>query len=114
MIQSVSKYNENQHIVVVVNEVKNTPEEYKKIVEEKAKADSDFDYLKIDTHFVFFVKSSENTEKNRILGSKVRNLLPKEAKSIFIVGDEKTQLAIAEGIALSNYQFIQFFKDKDK
>lgn len=114
MIISASKYNEEAHLVVVVNEAKNVPTQWKELVAKKAAAEEDFDYAKCEDQFIFYVKSSDITEKNRVFGSKIRALLPKDATSIYIVGNESTQLAIAEGLALSNYQFIQFFKDKDK
>lgn len=118
MIQAIKQYKEGQHTVFVVNEKIDTKEFsadiQKQITEFDKQEEEEFDYLKLGKQFVFFVKSKEEAEKNRLIGHKIRTLLPKDATAITIVGAEKTQLEIAEGIALSNYQFIRFFKEKEK
>src|SRR5690554_8084962 len=50
----------------------------------------------------------------RVAGYETRTKLSKEAKELFISGNGATALALAEGLALSNYQFLKYFKDADK
>lgn len=116
MIQSTDKYKEGQHIVIVADEIKSKelPKEFQNITKNFLSDQKDFDYLKTEKQFVFLVKKKDTDEKNRVYGSKIRGLLPKEEKSVYILGSEKTQLLISEGLALSNYQFITFFKEKEK
>ena len=61
--------------------------------------------------FIFSIKITDE-ESLRKAGHKVRNLLPKEIKSVDVVG-EKAEY-VAEGLLLSNYQFLKYFKDKAK
>lgn len=116
MIQSVTNYNSETNIVWIADD--KTINTITPILQDSAKefinSDKDFDYFKLKDQFIFFVKASDKAEKNRILGSKTRNLLPKEATELIIIGNEKTQLEIAEGFALANYQFIQFFKNHEE
>jgi len=63
-------------------------------------------------HF-FFVKQQDSQEKYRIIGHKIRTALPKEVANLLIAGSKTTSLAIAEGIALSNYQFIHYRKNAE-
>ncbi len=116
MIATAKEYKTGEHLVIIANQINSNelPNEYAELVKKFNAKEDDFDYLKSDDNFVFLVKQKDDAEKNRVLGSKIRTLLPREAKSIFILGDETTQLLIAEGLALSNYQFIQFFKEKEK
>jgi len=71
----------------------------------------DFDYSKNENQFIFSIKITDE-ESLRKAGHKVRNLLPKEIKSVDVVG-EKAEY-VAEGLLLSNYQFLKYFKDKAK
>jgi leucyl aminopeptidase len=78
------------------------------------KSKVDFDYLKLESQSVFFVKQNDNLEKIRIAGNTVRTKLHKSEKSISIIGKKNQSLALAEGLALSNYQFLKYFKDKEE
>ena len=69
----------------------------------------DFDYVKNGDHFIFTVKAKDE-EGLRKVGYKIRTLLPKTTKSIDIEGAKAEY--IAEGLLLSNYQFLKYFKDK--
>ncbi|MGB0933396.1 MAG: leucyl aminopeptidase family protein [Lishizhenia sp.] len=69
----------------------------------------DFDYVKNGDQFIFTVKT-KNEEELRKVGHKIRTLLPKTTKSIDLEG-AKAEF-IAEGLLLSNYQFLKYFKDK--
>src|SRR5690554_8219403 len=50
----------------------------------------------------------------RVAGYETRTKLSKEAKELFISGKGASALALAEGLALSNYQFLKYFKDAGK
>ena len=49
----------------------------------------------------------------RVAGYNVRQKLDKKIAEITVVGDGEVTLALAEGLALSNYQFLKYFKDAD-
>ncbi|MES2588856.1 MAG: leucyl aminopeptidase [Bacteroidota bacterium] len=78
------------------------------------KSKDDFDYLKLGEQSIFFVKQDENVEKIRIAGHTVRTKLHKAEKSVSIVGKNKQTFALAEGLALANYQFLKYFKDAEE
>lgn len=69
------------------------------------------DFVKTATSTYFFVRSTEDLEKMRVAGFSVRQKMAKKTETITIVGDGAEALALAEGLALSNYQFLKYFKD---
>lgn len=71
------------------------------------------DFIKIGNQFYFFVKENTDLEKMRVAGFNIRQKLAKETTALTIVGNGETALALAEGLALSNYQFLKYFKDAD-
>jgi leucyl aminopeptidase len=73
----------------------------------------EIDYLKLGSQFIFFVKDDLSNEKLRIAGNTVRAKLPKDATKVTISGKKDTALYLAEGLVLSNYQFLKYFKDAD-
>jgi len=76
-------------------------------------AETKEDFFKIGNQFYFFVKENNDLEKMRVAGFNIRQKLDKKATDITIVGSGETTLALAEGLALSNYQFLKYFKDAD-
>jgi leucyl aminopeptidase len=119
MIQYSKKYKDSEHLVVLLNKsVKSSSllsAELNDFIPAFQKEKSDFDFVKIGKKFIFFVKENENLEKTRVFGHKIREQLPRLAKEIFISGEnESNVLALSEGIALSNYQFIHYFKDESE
>jgi leucyl aminopeptidase len=78
------------------------------------KSDDKFDYLKGVNGFTFFVKSDQKAEELRVIGAKIIVLLSKDVKSVSLIGTAADQLNVAEGMLLSSYQFIKYFKDADK
>src|SRR5690606_42153100 len=56
----------------------------------------------------------EDLEKMRVFGFNIRQKLDKKANAVTIVGNGETTLALAEGLALSNYQFLKYYKDADE
>jgi len=78
------------------------------------KPTEDVRYLALGGKHYFFVKELENNEAFRIAGFKVRSSLPKSVTSVFIHGGKLNSLLLAEGLALSNYQFIHYRKEAEK
>ena len=82
--------------------------------EEFIKGKEDFDYIKKGNQFSFFVKETDNYEKLRVVGHKVRSLTNLLMTSISIVGKKDLSLYVAEGLVLSNYQFIHYLKSAEE
>ncbi|WP_417265234.1 leucyl aminopeptidase family protein [Brumimicrobium sp.] len=118
MIKQGKSYSKDGHIAFIVGNEFKTVEGIPTIVEEQAKkfiaSDEKTDYIKLGEQFIFFVKENDDLEKMRVAGYETRTKLSKEAKELFISGKGASALALAEGLALSNYQFLKYFKDADK
>ncbi len=78
------------------------------------KSDKDVDFVKNMESTVFFVKSDLSEEKLRVAGFTIRQQLDKNTEAVEFIGESKSALYVAEGLALSNYQFIKYFKDNAK
>src|SRR5690606_1955616 len=76
-------------------------------------SDKKEDFVKIGESVYFFVKEDEDLEKMRVFGFNIRQKLDKKANTITIAGNGETTLALAEGLALSNYQLLKYYKDAD-
>lgn len=118
MIKQAKSYKADGHIAIIVGKQLTNIEGVSEIVSQQAEkfmnSEEDSDYLKLGEQFIFFVKENENLEKMRVAGHSIRTKLSKSATQIFISGEGKSALALAEGIVLSNYQFLKYFKDADK
>ncbi len=118
MIKQTKTYKVDGHIAFVVGEKFNNIEGVSKMVSEQAEkfiaSEEETDFLKLGDQFIFFVKENEDLEKMRVAGHDIRTKLSKTAEEIFISGEGKAALALAEGLELSNYQFLKYFKDADK
>src|SRR5690554_3480939 len=118
MIKQGKSYSKDGHIAFIVGKEFKTVEGIPTIVEEQAKkfiaSDEKTDYIKLGEQFIFFVKENDDLEKIRVAGHEIRTKLAKSAEEIFIAGEGEHVLALAEGLALSNYQFLKYFKDADK
>lgn len=60
----------------------------------------------------FLVKGNSDAEKMRNLGAKVRNQMPREVKTVAVIGESDLSSNFTEGLLLSNYQFLKYFKEK--
>ncbi len=118
MIKQVKSYEADGHIAFIIGKEFSGIEGVSTIVSEQAKkfidSSEDSDYLKLGEQFIFFVKENENLEKLRVAAHGIRSKLSKTATEIFISGNGDQALALAEGFALSNYQFLKYFKDAEK
>jgi leucyl aminopeptidase len=118
-IQQLDKANFSSNLLIVSNKKNKSlealPKDLQKLLATFIESKKEFDYFKLGSHSIFFVKNDNNAEKLRIQGHNVRTKLDKEEKVLQLLGeDDNALLAIAEGFALANYQFLKYFKDKDK
>lgn len=123
-------FNKKQTMLQLTNQIKGTAVVY--IVNEQTLVDTQLptyiqeafsafktaeateDFIKVGNQFHFFVKENNDLEKMRVAGFNVRQKLDKKATDVTLVGSGETILALAEGLALSNYQFLKYFKDADE
>jgi len=73
-----------------------------------------FDFVKLGKQTIAFIDANQALEPLRINGFNVRQQLNKDAVKVVIVGNGEEALAVAEGLELSNYQFLKYFKDADE
>ena len=112
-------FDQQECLVVLVGKKSDIPSKLPKVVEEELalfqkKEGQEFLYLPIKGKHFIFVKEQATDEKTRIMGSKVRSVLPKEVKSVLIDGSKTASLLLAEGLGLSNYQFLRYRKEAEK
>jgi len=84
------------------------------IIEEFKQGDAKFDFIKLGKQTIFLIDINQELEPLRVAGFSVRQQLDKKAERITLVGNGEKVLAVAEGLELSNYQFIKYFKDADE
>lgn len=117
MIQEIKDYSQEENLVFLLNKKNTLSADQDEIAFEGGQrfiaGKEDFDYIKLGAKNIFYVRDNQNEEKLRVVGHKIRTLLPKEATGISIVGKKDQALYIAEGLALSNYQFLRYFKDAE-
>ena len=118
ILKKIKKISSNQPLVIVGDKKTKLPktisESIASFFKDFLKGDKETDFLKTPDSYYFFVKSSDSNEKLRIAGSGVRTQLPKETEEITIVGETEKLIYVAEGLVMSNYQFLKYFKDADK
>lgn len=71
-------------------------------------------YIKRGKLFTFFVKEQKDFEKLRVAGYNIRKKLDIKANNLTLVGEGCPMLALAEGVALANYQFLKYFSDREE
>jgi leucyl aminopeptidase len=118
MISEIKKHTQETSLVFVLGKKNYLSEEENANIYEFASdfinGNEDYDYIKNGDKFTFFVKESDSKEKLRVAGHKVRTHINKSATEITIVSKKEYSLVVAEGLALSNYQFLKYFKDATK
>lgn len=115
---TAAAFDQQEGLVVLVGKKLEITSKIPKVVGEELEqfhqdGDQRFLHLPIKGKHFFFVKEDENAEKMRIVGNKVRSLLPKGVKSIFIEGNKNSSMLFAEGFCLSSYQFLKYRKEAD-
>ncbi|MBW3517669.1 M17 family metallopeptidase [Flavobacterium sp. NKUCC04_CG] len=116
MIQLVNEIQTQANVVYVLGAEQNTlefpnVEWLSTFVEEFLKSKKESDFVKMSNQYFFFVKENADLEKMRLAGYAIRTQLDVKADNLTVVGSTDAALALTEGIALSNYQFLKYFKD---
>jgi leucyl aminopeptidase len=119
MIRLAKEYKKTDSLVFLVSKNRTKLSSKESIIQNQLdsfiKSEEDFDYIKIGDRSIFFINENQSNEKLRIAGFTIRTKLNKNSESIFLLSDKKESvLSLAEGLALSNYQFLKYFKEKDK
>jgi leucyl aminopeptidase len=113
IIKIVKSFSTDSSIVYVVGKgfSKKIYEESltKASIEKFQASEKKFEYLKLEDKFIFLVKEDQKAEELRVAGAKIQAMIAETVNDIAITGKEKAVLNLAEGIALSNYQFNKFF-----
>lgn len=84
------------------------------LLEDFKAGEAKFDYIKLGKQTIAFIDTAQALEPLRVNGFNVRQQLNREAETVVIVGNGEEALAVAEGIELSSYQFLKYFKDADE
>lgn len=116
MLQLVDQFTGNAFIIIVNKQTAidaSVPSHIQEAFEYFKNSDEKEDLAKTGNAVYFFVKEEQDLEKVRVAGFNVRGKLNKKTTEITIVGNGEIALALAEGLALSNYQFLKYFKDAD-
>ncbi len=117
MIQLVNEVKASNNVVFVVSQTNGTtdvPALLSDFVKGFVAGEKEEDFAKIGEQYFFFVKENTNLEKMRVAGFNIRKQLDKKATNLTIVGQGEATLAVVEGVVLSNYQFLKYFKEADK
>ncbi|WP_430615151.1 leucyl aminopeptidase family protein [Flavobacterium sp. JP2137] len=119
MIQLVNEIQAQANVVYVLGaEQKATDlpkmEGLSTFVEEFIASKKESDFAKMGSRYFFFVKENADLEKMRLAGYAIRTQLDAKADNLTLVGNHAAALAVAEGIALSNYQFLKYFKEAEE
>ena len=85
-------------------------EEFKRFIDEK----SDFHTLSLLGKQYVFVGEQKTDEAYRVAGFKARSFILKTAATVCIHGHKSTSYLLAEGLLLSNYQFLKYRKEATK
>ncbi len=115
MIQLVNDVKSNGNIVFVLgnDNTVEVPALLNDFVKAFEAGEKEEDFAKIGTQYYFFVKENTNLEKMRLAGFNIRKQLDKKAATLTVVGNGESTLALTEGVALSNYQFLKYFKERE-
>jgi leucyl aminopeptidase len=92
------------------SKIKQLPQELATLAEKlKEDKQKNWDYIKGTDTYQLIIKSLDNDEQIRIVGSEIVGLVAKEYSDIRIHSKGNKALILSEGIALANYQFLQHF-----
>ena len=126
-LSGLDKPKENQSVIYLVEKAYKLKDlgltsEAMKFAEEKVSLKENQIHINLFNKWIFIQFIDENkcgdqlSEWLRVEGFKLHKSLVKEKVGTILIVDKTSQddlvLALTEGIALSNYQFIRYFKDK--
>lgn len=75
---------------------------------------TDFHTLRLGGKYYAFINEQPTDEAYRVAGHKVREFLPKTVVTACIHGGKTNSLLVAEGLLLSNYQFLKYRREAEK
>lgn len=117
MIHFSKQINVEASLVILVKDTTVLASEISELIKNQLSnfqnSDAKFDFLKLGKQYIFFVKEDTDLETMRVHGFTIRQQMDRKITELYILGDGETALALAEGVELSNYQFIKYFKDAD-
>jgi leucyl aminopeptidase len=74
---------------------------------------ADFHTLSLSGRYYVFIKEQSGDEAYRVAGHKARTFIPKNVVTVCIHGGKTTSLLVAEGLLLSNYQFLKYRREAE-
>ena len=72
------------------------------------------DFVKKGSVFTFAVFSGQSDEALRVIGSTIQQQIAKTVSTVQLIGTESAVLSLAEGVILSNYQFLKYCSDRNE
>jgi len=114
-ITNSSNFSATKYRVILISEYMDQAdlsEEEKLVVKRFEAQKEDLITLNNLESITFLVKGNSDAEKMRNLGAKVRNQMPREVKTVAVIGESDLSSNFTEGLLLSNYQFLKYFKEK--
>jgi leucyl aminopeptidase len=72
------------------------------------------DFVKKGSVFTFAVFSGQSDEALRVIGSTIQLQIAKAVSTVQLIGAESAVFSLAEGVILSNYQFLKYCSDRNE
>ncbi len=72
------------------------------------------DFVKKGSVFTFAVFSEQSDEALRVIGSTIQQQIAKTVSTLQLTGTDAAVLPLAEGVILSNYQFLKYCSDRNE
>ena len=72
------------------------------------------DFVKKGSVFTFAIFSEQSDEALRVIGSTIQLQIAKTVSTLQLLGAESAVLPLAEGVILSNYQFLKYCSDRNE
>ena len=113
--KSLNKASNVVFLVKDINSLKDTlSEDNFKFFKKSWKSES-FQFIKTISGYLFVIKiTSDDMEELRKQGNKIFDFVKNEPSLTVSSKDDEASLAFVEGLLLSSYQFLKYFKDADK
>lgn len=117
MITTSTSYSIQENVVFLIHKSEGFKIEnndlIQNLIEAFIQSDEKFDYIKLGKQTIFLIDGTQALEPLRVNGFTIRQHLDQLANKVTIVGNGEEALAVAEGLELSNYQFLKYLKDAD-
>lgn len=108
---------QQEALIILTAKKSDQPEGLSPVVQEELTAfiaeKADFHTLTLHGKHYVFIKEQASDELYRVAGHKARTFIPKQVATICIHGGKTTSLLVAEGLLLSNYQFLKYRKEAE-